>query len=111
MKNGKEIRANGVVITKTQRDGSVPQYHVEGSKNGPWDYLQNARDDADTPAPRLTVRVTTAPLFEGSPGLVVQPGQTILEALQVRYPDGGFIGGKWVNPITIEEAPDGDNLP
>lgn len=48
MKNGKEIRPNGVVITKPQQfEGCVAQYHVEGSKNGPWDFLYNARKDAD----------------------------------------------------------------
>ncbi len=39
MKDSKEIRANGAVITKTQREGSIAQYHVEGSENGPWDII------------------------------------------------------------------------
>lgn len=46
MKNGIEIRPNGVKIVKIQGN-SIPQYFVEGSKNGPWDYLANARNDAD----------------------------------------------------------------
>ncbi|UGC98043.1 hypothetical protein [Oceanospirillum phage vB_OsaM_PD0307] len=60
MKNAIEHRLNGALIVKTRRPLSVPQYHVfkrghggEGelvpSPNGPWDYLDNARKDADEP--------------------------------------------------------------
>ena len=48
MKNNIEIRPNGIKITK--RTGNrYPMYFVTGSKNGPWDYLRNARRDADNP--------------------------------------------------------------
>lgn len=43
MKNDIEYRPNGLRIQKVGT-----QYHVQGSKNGPWDYLANARRDADT---------------------------------------------------------------
>lgn len=46
MKNGIEIRPNGVRVIKTQGN-SIPQYKAEGSKNGPHDYLSSARKDAD----------------------------------------------------------------
>ncbi len=53
MKNGIEIRPNGIKIVKRVTISHYPsnninQYHVEGSKNGPWDYLLNARKDADS---------------------------------------------------------------
>jgi hypothetical protein len=53
MKNGVEVRPNGVRIQayKRLRDlttGTFRCYLVEGSKNGPWDYLRNARKDADS---------------------------------------------------------------
>lgn len=47
MIKGKEVRSNGILIVKKEREGSIPQYHVQGSPNGPWDYLRNARRDAD----------------------------------------------------------------
>jgi len=46
MKNGVETRPNGVVITKKVHNGYT-MYHVSGSSNGPWDYLNCARKDAD----------------------------------------------------------------
>ena len=45
MKNSVEIRPNGVKITKKTVNSTM--YFVEGSRNGPWDYLANARRDAD----------------------------------------------------------------
>lgn len=48
MKNGIETRKNGVIIRKkTNKETGFSMYYVEGSRNGPWDYLANARDDAD----------------------------------------------------------------
>lgn len=55
MKNGTEVRKNGSKITKRSSGNSV-SYYVEKvdendklvpSLNGPWDYLGNARSDAD----------------------------------------------------------------
>ncbi len=55
MKNGIETRKNGVIIRKKEgrsfKETGICLYHVEGSRNGPWDYLANARGDAD----RLTL--------------------------------------------------------
>jgi len=53
MKNGREVRPNGNCITKVKTKRGVVQYYVETkngdpSKNGPWDYLYNARKDADS---------------------------------------------------------------
>ena len=52
MKNGTETRPNGVIIKKSK----YGTYHVLGSANGPWDYLSNARKDADSlsPTPQST---------------------------------------------------------
>jgi len=47
MKNNIAIRPNGITIKKVMGN-RYPLYYVTGSKNGPWDYLQNARKDADT---------------------------------------------------------------
>ncbi|MCJ8292895.1 MAG: hypothetical protein MJK15_00680 [Colwellia sp.] len=47
MKNGIEIRKHGLKITKKIHN-KFPMYQVAGSRNGPWDYLHNARKDADT---------------------------------------------------------------
>ncbi len=58
MKNGTETRPNGVVIHKrfaqtatisknTVSLRKIPSYVVDGSPNGPWDALRNARADAD----------------------------------------------------------------
>jgi len=47
MKNGKETRPNGVVITKKFFEDGFYMYYVAGSRSGPWDYLRNARRDAD----------------------------------------------------------------
>lgn len=52
MKNGIEIRPNGVKITK-KTCNEYPMYFVEGSVNGPWDYLANARRDADELKPLI----------------------------------------------------------
>lgn len=46
MKNNIEIRPNGIKIEK-KMGNRYPLYFVSGSKNGPWDYLHNARKDAD----------------------------------------------------------------
>lgn len=46
MKNGIEIRPNGVRIIKKPGD-VFPLYYVEGSKDNPWDFLSNARINAD----------------------------------------------------------------
>lgn len=49
MKNGVEIRPNGVKITKfLGKSMTHYMYRVQGSMNGPWDYLRNARMDADS---------------------------------------------------------------
>ena len=47
MKNGIEIRKHGLKITSVKA-GNFAMYKVAGSRNGPWDYLHNARKDADT---------------------------------------------------------------
>jgi len=55
MKNGTEMRKNGNMIIKIE-DGSFRLWHVKvkqpdgsflPSKNGPWTYIYNARNDAD----------------------------------------------------------------
>jgi len=52
MKNGREVRPNGSIITKVLMKSGIYLYYVQNinykpSKNGPWDYLRNARKDAD----------------------------------------------------------------
>jgi hypothetical protein len=70
MKNGKETRPNGVVIAKKQTSWGA-LYHVEGSKNGPWTYLRNARRDAD-------LRLFVAREEQGAAFFVVSPVQAAL---------------------------------
>lgn len=54
MKNGQETRPNGSKIIRCKGLYFVI-HHVDGifkaSKNGPWDYLHNARKDADDAPP------------------------------------------------------------
>jgi hypothetical protein len=48
MRDGIEIRPNGIQITKgPSPSGHHSEYRVDGSRNGPWTYLRNARNDAD----------------------------------------------------------------
>lgn len=58
MKDGEEIRCDGKVLIKKVASKNNPNFYmyyvfrlVDGvevaSKNGPWDYLANARRDAD----------------------------------------------------------------
>ena len=51
MRNGKETRSNGVTIHKRSErlNGFILYYvyYVEGSKNGPFKLLRNAREYAD----------------------------------------------------------------
>lgn len=52
MKNNIEVRPNGSTIEK-KRGNRIEMYYVKAkdgapSLNGPWDYLANARQDADS---------------------------------------------------------------
>ena len=49
MKNGIEVRPNGVTIRRIDCAEGFGMYQVDDSPNGPWDYLSNARVDADHP--------------------------------------------------------------
>lgn len=57
MRNGTETRPNGVIITNVNHgiSGKNPSYHIKGSINGPWDYIVNARNDADKLKPTLGI--------------------------------------------------------
>ena len=51
MKHGTEVRSNGVIVHKIMRPDETCFYLVDGDSSGPWDYLSNARAQADLMKP------------------------------------------------------------
>jgi hypothetical protein len=48
MKDGIEIRPNGIQITKKLGTGGVSYFYYVDEDKAPWDYLCNARQHADS---------------------------------------------------------------
>jgi len=106
MKNGIEVRPNGVTIRMWEGADGYIGYTVDDSLDGPWDYLQNARNDADGMAGPVKVKRLIAMLkkFDPEKDVVLEIGTAGAQAFRIR--------DKYTDAISLVGAPDdADALP